>query len=74
VRYSEDRARQVIKAVGKRISEQGNMSIRVSRHTLRVMLKALGLGTWEAGYDDFREVDALALDALRHLAANRIDA
>lgn len=71
MRYSEDRARQVIRAVGKRISEQGDMPIRISRHTMRVLLKALGLGDWEAGYDDFREIDALALDALRHLAANR---
>lgn len=63
-----DRTQQVLVALGQRISRQGDMHIRVSRHTLRVLMKALGLDRWEPGEDDFREIDALALDMLRHLA------
>lgn len=62
------RTDRVIKALGRRISEQGDTHIRVSRHTVKVLLRALGIGDWDEGYDDFREVDALALDMLRHLA------
>lgn len=72
MRYSHDRARRVVDAVGKRISEQGDMPIRVSRGTMRVLMTALGVGEWEPGYDEFREVDALALDVLRHLALQRL--
>lgn len=67
-----DRTERVIAAVGKRISEQGDMPIRVSRQTMRCLLKAVGLDRWEVGEDEFREVDALALDALRHLAWLRL--
>ncbi len=61
-------ADKVIAALGKRISEQGDMHIRVSRHTLRVLFKVLGIEQWELGDDEFREIDGLALDALRFLA------
>lgn len=64
----QDRTRRVIEAVGRRISEQGDMHIRVSRHTLKVLMRAVGVGSWEIGSDEFREIDALALDILRHLA------
>lgn len=67
-----DRTKRVIAALGKRISAQGDMHIRVSRRTMRVLTNALGLGKWEMGEDEFREIDALALDALRHLAWLRI--
>jgi hypothetical protein len=63
-----DRTDRVIKALGQRISEQGDMEIRVSCRTLKVLMRALGVGDWEQGCDEFREVDALALDILRHLA------
>lgn len=63
-----DRTDRVIKALGRRISEQGDMEIRVSCRTLKVLMRALGVGDWETGYDEFREVDALTLDILRHLA------
>ncbi len=65
---------RVLEALGKRISQQGDMPIRISRHTVGVLMWALGLGRWEWGDDDFREIDALALDALRHLAWLRLDA
>lgn len=39
---------------------------------MRVLTNALGLGRWEMGEVEFREVDALALDALRHLAWLRL--
>lgn len=68
------REKRVIAAIGKRISQQGDMPIRISRHSMRVLLRLLGMGNWEMGYDDFREVDALALDALRYLASQRIAA
>lgn len=67
-----DRTDRVIMALGRRISEQGDMHIRVSRHTVKVLLRALGIGDWDAGCDDFREVDALALDMLRHLAWRKL--
>lgn len=63
-----DRTDRVIAAIGRRISAQGDMHIRVSRHTMKVLLRTLGVGEWEPGCDDFREIDALALDVLRHLA------
>lgn len=63
-----DRTDRVIAALGRRISVQGDMHIRVSSRTLRVLMRALGVGDWDEGYDEFREVDALALDILRHLA------
>lgn len=66
------RTERVLKAVGKRISAQGDMPIRISRHTMRVMLNAVGIRDWEVGQDDFREIDALALDALRHLGWLRL--
>jgi hypothetical protein len=69
-----NRTARVIAALQQRISEQGDMPIRVSRHTMRTLMKALGLGGWEVGADEFREVDALALDMLRHLAWLRIAA
>lgn len=65
------RADRVIAALGKRISQQGDMPIRISRHTFRVLMRALGVNGWEND-DDFREVDALALDLLRHLAWQRL--
>ena len=66
-----DRTERVLAALQARISEQGDMPIRVSRLTMQVLMKRLGLGKWEAGEDSFREVDALALDMLRHLAWQR---
>lgn len=65
---SEDRTDRVLAALVRRISRQGDMPIRVSRHTLRVLMRALGVGGWDRGEDDFREIDALALDVLLHLA------
>ena len=65
------RIRRVEKALRARISRQGDMPIRVSRHTIRALMEALGLD-WEVGADDFREIDALALDMLRHLAWLRL--
>ena len=38
---------------------------------MQLLMRRLGLADWEAGQDDFREVDALALDMLRHLAWQR---
>ena len=64
---SRSRTERVVKALGRRISEQGDMHIRVSRHTMKVLMRALGMGEWDEGCDDFRKVDALALDMLRHL-------
>ena len=63
-----DRTDRVLTALGQRISQQGDMHIRVSRHTLKVLMRALGVGEWVTGCDDFREIDALVLDILRHLA------
>lgn len=65
-----DRSRQerVIRALERRISSHGDMHIRVHRNTMRVLLEMVGIGGWEVGEDEWREVDALALDALRHLA------
>lgn len=62
-----DRTDRVIAALGRRISVQGDMHIRVSSRTLRVLMRALGVGAWDEGCDEFRQVDALALDILRHL-------
>lgn len=65
-----DQTALVLASDGNRISQQGDMPIRISRHTLGMLMRALGLGSWEWGDGDFREIDALALDALRHLAWN----
>ena len=67
----QERTMRVLRAVQNRISECGDMPIRIHRNTMKVLLRAVGLGNWEAGQDDFREIDALALDALRHLAWGR---
>lgn len=72
MRRTMERSRAVLTALGKRISEQGDMPIRVSRGTMRVLMVGVGLGQWEFGQDEFREVDALALDMLRHLAWLRL--
>lgn len=69
---AQSRTDRVVKALGKRISEQGDMHIRVSRHTMKVLMRALGMGSWDEGCDDFREVDALALDMLRHLVERKL--
>lgn len=66
-----DRREIVLEALGNRIGRQGDMEIRVHRNTMRIIMKLLGLGDWEFGQDNFREVDALALDMLRHLAWQR---
>jgi hypothetical protein len=66
-----DRTDRVLRALEKRISRQGDMPIRISLQTMEVLLRAVGLGMWDAGQDPFREVDALALDALRFLALQR---
>ena len=58
----------VLAAVGARISSSGDMPIRVSWRTMRVLMDALGLHDWDEGQEAFREVDALALDMIRHLA------
>lgn len=63
-----DRTSQVLRALSKRISEQGDMPIRVHRLTMRTLMRSLGLRGWDAGQEDYREIDALALDMLRHLA------
>lgn len=70
----DERQAKVIRAVGKRISECGDMPIRVHRLTMRTLMRTLGLGSWEVGEDNWREVDALALDALRHLTFQRLGA
>lgn len=62
---------RILKAVASRISRQGDMPIRVHRNTIKVLFRLLGL-RWELGQDDFREIDALALDALRHLAGKEL--
>lgn len=67
-----DRTRQVLAALAKRISRQGDMPIRISTRTMRVLMSGVGLGRWEWSDDGFREVDAVALDALRHLAWQRL--
>jgi hypothetical protein len=66
-----DRTDRVLAALQARISDQSDMPIRVSRLTMRVLMRRLGMGEWEPGEDSFREVDALALDMLRHLAWQR---
>lgn len=68
---SASRTNRVLKAIGRRISQQGDMPIRISGHTMRVLMQALGLGSWEWSDDGFREIDAVALDAMRHLAFMR---
>jgi hypothetical protein len=68
---SPERTAKVLRAVGKRISQQGDMPIRISTQTMETLLRAVGLGEWDAGQEPFREVDALALDALRYLAIQR---
>ncbi|TDW65385.1 hypothetical protein EDF57_103569 [Novosphingobium sp. PhB55] len=68
------RPARVIKALGQRISNLGDMHIPVSRRTMKVLLDTLGLGDWDPGCDDVREVDALALDILRELAERAIKA
>jgi hypothetical protein len=67
-----DRTSQVLAALAKRISAQGDMPIRISTHTMRVLMSGVGLGQWEWSHDGFREIDAVALDALRHLAWLRL--
>ena len=62
------RDRRVIQALGRRISDQGDMHIRVSRHTIKILMQTLGFTRWDAGDEDFREVDALALNILQALA------
>lgn len=62
-----DRTERILAAVAKRISRQGDMAIRVHRNTMNAILRRCGL-SWDLGCDDFREVDALALDALRFIA------
>jgi hypothetical protein len=62
----------VLDALGRRISQQGDMPIRVSVQTMETLLHGVGLGMWDAGQEPFREVDALALDALRFLALQRL--
>ncbi len=69
---SPDRTRRVLDALGRRISQQGDMPIRVSVQTMETLLHGVGLGMWDAGQEPFREVDALALDALRFLALQRL--
>ncbi len=69
---AQNRTDRVVKALGRRIARQGDMHIRVSRHTMKVLMRALGMGEWDAGCDDFREVDALALDMLRHLVERKM--
>lgn len=66
-----DRREIVLEALGKRIARQGDMAIRVHRNTMRIIMKLLGQGDWEFGEDNFREIDALALDMLRDLAWQR---
>lgn len=66
-----DRNSRVLMAVAARISRRGDMPIRVHRNTIKVLFRLLGL-RWDLGQDDFREIDALALDALRHLAGARL--
>ena len=68
------RPARVIKALGRRISDRGDMHIPVSRHTMKVLMRTLGVGDWDPGCDDVREVDALALDILRELAEKAIKA
>jgi len=67
-----DRSSRVLRALGNRISEQGDMPIRIHRLTVRTLMRGVGLGDWDEGQDDFREIDALALDMLRHLAWKRL--
>ncbi|MBB3940731.1 hypothetical protein GGR39_002388 [Novosphingobium fluoreni] len=62
-----DRTERVLNALGRRIAAQGDMRIRVSRHTFRVLMRAVGVGHWE-DREEFREIDALALDILRHFS------
>lgn len=72
-RAPSKRPYRILDAVASRISRQGDMPIRVHRNTIAAIFKALGL-QWELGEDSFREIDALALDALRHLASKAIAA
>jgi len=66
-----ERTRRLLAALGKRISKCGDMPIRVSWRTLGVLREVLGLYGWE-DHDDFREVDAMALDMLREAALRRL--
>ncbi len=67
----KDRREIVLNAVANRISRQGDMEIRVHRNTMRIIMQLLGQGDWDFGPDNFREIDALALDMLRDLAWQR---
>lgn len=59
-----------MKALSKRISEQGDMHIRVSAQTLTLLLREAGVKR-DLGDDPFREVDAVVLDALLEIAWSR---
>ena len=63
---------RVLRAVGKRISQHGDMPIRIHSNTLDFILQRCGLH-FEFDKSEFREIDAVALDALRALAVH-IDA
>ena len=69
-----DHTRQVLRALEKRIAQCGDMPIRVSPGTVAVLMRALGLSHWQFERDEFREIDGLALDALRYLAKQRLPA
>lgn len=58
-----DRTSRVISALLNRMGEQGDMHIRVSRQTLAVLRRAIGV-PYREDPDDFREVDAVALELL----------
>jgi hypothetical protein len=63
-----DRSERVLAALAKRISRQGDMPIRVHRLTLRTLMRRLRLDWEDFSDENFREVDAFALDMLRHVA------
>jgi hypothetical protein len=67
-----NRTEVVLAAVRQRISDQGDMEIRISWRTWRTILRACGIG-WEMHSEpDFREIDATALEAMIFLASERL--
>lgn len=67
----KQRATRLLRLVLKRISRQGDMAIRLRTSTFETILRANGLA-WEIRSDEgYREIDAIALEALVVLAQGK---
>ena len=62
------------RAVLRRIGRQGDMGIRIRTETLMRLIRAAGLN-WEClGDEAYREVDAVALEAICVIGGGRVHA